>query len=143
MKNEMDSFFLSHLKGFIESFVAKEKVARYLLLVENQKGRDKIFKRLPHFYEMLRRDRMNTIPKNIKNPFSVNDIVNYFSSFGAKECVIFRYDGIFYKKNILQEKLCEDSLFFMGIVSSVPGELALYLAEDFRESVVLSVAQRR
>jgi hypothetical protein len=117
-----------HEKKFVESFVVKEKQARYLEFLPNEKHRYKITSRFDHCPDLDSRF-LSEVPVRQQNP---NDVLALLKKKGAGDsCWILSTDSDIDQMEMnlsdaINEHLYREGTFF----SCIAGRLVLYSGED-------------
>jgi hypothetical protein len=117
-----------HEEKFVTSFVVKEKQARYLELLPDEKHRYKLTGRFDHCADLDER-LLREIPVRNQNP---NDVLELLRKAGAGEsCWILSTNGEIDQKEMNLADAMEKHLYCEGsFFSCIPGRLVLFSGED-------------
>lgn len=124
-----NSLMYSHEEAFVKQFVHKDRQARLLALLTNEKKRRKFIGQLAHFRDFDDR-RLTLVPPDQQ---SVAEILPLLVRAGAAPtCYVFSEDKHLDKREMkLREALDATVNTCMGtIISCVPGRVAYYEGEQ-------------
>ncbi|HAD82453.1 MAG: hypothetical protein A2509_08745 [Candidatus Edwardsbacteria bacterium RIFOXYD12_FULL_50_11] len=129
---------MGHEEQFIRAFIIKEKKERYLTLLQTQKGRHKITRRLAHSSDIDNKC-IRLIPNHEQTP---NKIYKILKQRNAPEiCHVISEDVKIDNKDLpLEEALVNIIGKGSGtILSCIPGQLGYYEGEDQNERYIISL----
>lgn len=126
-----------HAEEFIRSFIVPDKRARFLELLDSERGSLKLRTELYHFNHRLERQKCTPFPREVFAGMSSARLVEFLFAQGAPERCAFM--SVTRPCALLDVKsaLSPNSLSFIGVISAVPGRLAFYLGESHEQARVL------
>ncbi len=126
-----------HAEEFIRSFIVSAKRARYLELLDSERGSLKLRAELYHFNKRLDQQKCTPFPREVFAGMSPMRLIEFLFAEGAPARCVFMSATRPCVLLDVKSALLASSLVFVGVISAVPGRLAFYFGESHEQYRVL------